>query len=190
MDFTFRFEFRLCSNNTHAVFLFAATQCLFLELLSPTALLPLSLFPSSSSWTEKSLKIQHRGAAVRIMAWVLVCNSSYNFYTAYMVTGPYFLDLDPFRSSKSKLELVQFHSPYLKSNFVQFQIHSSSKILPKSSKFIPVAEILQAFLLNFSTYKTEKPCQSIKRPFSSWKQWKEPIWILSIANTSLKRSSI
>ena len=72
---------------------------------------------------------------------------------AYMVTGPYFLDLDPFRSSKSKLELVQFHSPYLKFNFVQFQIHSSSKILPKSSKFIPVAEILQAFLLNFPHIK-------------------------------------
>ena len=104
-----------------------------------------------------------------------------------MVTGPYFLDLDPFRSSKSKLELVQFHSPYLKSNFVQFQIHSSSKILPKSSKFISVAEILQAFLLNVST---GKPCRSIKRPFSCWKHWKAPIWILSIANTSLKRSSI
>ena len=93
---------------------------------------------------------------------------------AYMVTGPYFLDLDPFRSSKSKLELVQFHSPYLKSNFVQFQIHSSSKILPKSSKFIPVAEILQAFLLNFSTYKTGKPCRSIKRPFSCWKHLEAP----------------
>ena len=65
-----------------------------------------------------------------------------NTTRAYMVTGPYFLDLDPFRSPKSKLELVQFHFPYLKSKSVQFQIRSSSKILQKSSESIPIGEIL------------------------------------------------
>ena len=107
-----------------------------------------------------------------------------------MVTGPYFLDLDPFRSSKSKLELVQFHSPYLKSNFVQFQIHSSSKILPKSSKFIPVAEILQAFYLIFPHIKLGNLVGPSKDRFSAGNTEKAPIWILSIANTSLKRYSI
>ena len=100
-----------------------------------------------------------------------------------MVTGPYFLDLDPFRSPKSKLELVQFHSPYLKSNFVQFQIHSSSKILPKSSKFIPVAEILQAFYLIFHIKNWET---LPKDPFSAGNTERAQIWILSIANTSLR----
>ena len=45
-----------------------------------------------------------------------------------MVTVPIFLDLDPVRSFLSKLELVQFRSPYLKWKSVQFQIRSSSKI--------------------------------------------------------------
>ena len=71
-----------------------------------------------------------------LKAWVFSLS-----FIPYMVTGPYFLDLDPFRSSKSKLELVQFHFPYLKSKSVQFQIRSSSKILQKSSKSIPIGEM-------------------------------------------------
>ena len=50
---------------------------------------------------------------------------------AYMVTGPFFGDLGPFRSFSPKLELVQFHSPYLESKSIQFQIRSSSDFFLK-----------------------------------------------------------
>ena len=63
-----------------------------------------------------------------------------------MVTGPFDLDLDPFRSSKSKLELVQFQTRYLRSKSVQFQFRSSSKILPKSSEFFQMLGVLKQFL--------------------------------------------
>ena len=106
-----------------------------------------------------------------------------------MVTSPYFLDLDPFRSPKSKSELVQFHFPYLNSKCVQFQIRSSSKILQKSSESISIGEILQAFLLDFSTLQNWETWSVDQKTLFLLETLRSPR-ILSIANTSRKRSSI